>query len=415
MSGLEPTPEVVAPLSKTKRQLLFLSLIFIFVISVPVFVFHATGYRYDFFSPERTIVSTGGMYVSIPDQQAQIYIDEVLVGDARTFRRASYIQQLLPGIHRLHVQSEGYQTWVKELPVYPHIVTEAETFLLPVRPQLRIITETVLASTNEAVVSEDIFAFLMSTASTSNAYSTSTLATTTTATATTSTTTRAQTPLLSQNPEYQVFSDRFALVGTTTVSRLDRVIDTARQTIQSQVVPVATTSTSSPATLATTTKQRGKLQLSEQGDDIVVRFMGNSRDIPYYFCVPQISLASTTELYGAQVMRGITTVLADTSESLPESKSTDRICRSEIIIDRQGQEILSFDFINIGLDLVIVHRPDGIFVTEIDDRSWQNTQRLYGPTAEAMIIENNRIYIYDRQGFYAELFTALITPLTSNN
>ena len=81
------------------------------------------------------------MYIAAEAENSQIYLDEVEVDNARIFRKASYLQGIKPGLHRIHVQAPGLHTWVKELNVNPQIVTEAEAFNLPVIPQVRPVTE----------------------------------------------------------------------------------------------------------------------------------------------------------------------------------------------------------------------------------------------------------------------------------
>ena len=132
---------VVQPLPRQRRRFLFLSLLFLFVCAVPVFVFYATGYRYDIFTGDGSITATGGLYVSVGAEEGEVYLNESRVEDSRIFRSAIYIQNIMPGLQRLHVQAPGYHTWVKELPVYPHIVTEASAFMMPLVSQVRPITE----------------------------------------------------------------------------------------------------------------------------------------------------------------------------------------------------------------------------------------------------------------------------------
>lgn len=406
--------EVVEPLARSQRKLLFYTLIVIFMIAVPVFVFHAIGYRYDFFNPTSSIISTGSLYVTVPVSSAQIYVNDQAVHNARTFRRASYIQYLIPGMHKIHVSDTDLHTWVKELPVYPHIVTEAEAFLLPQRPQLRLVTEFVDIASDAPLVNNKQFDFIAATASTTLPIE---LLASTTKAVNVSTGATSTVPLVAkENTEYEVLEELFATSSVSASSLADRAIDTAKQVFQFQTASSPSTTTTddslveSMSNTATTTKTRGQLTLFEKGEDIFVSYIGASRDIPYYFCVPQANVASTTEVYGAHVMQGVRAVLAASEDDMvTETDNSNRICRQEILIDRQGAEVYSFDFINVGNEAVVMHRPDGVFVTEIDDRSWQNTQKIYGASVEAMIVENNRIYLKDKQGFYAELLLVLIT------
>ena len=409
--------EVVEPLARSQRKFVFFSLIAIFVIAVPAFVFHAIGYRYDFLNPTSSIISTGALYVTVPVSSAQIYVNEQAVRDARTFRRASYIQYLIPGMHRVHVSAENLHTWVKELPVYPHIVTEAEAFLLPQTPQLRLVSRYVDTDSDVSLVNEEQFEFITKTASTT--LPVEMLASTTKAISASAISTTTKTYVAKENPEYEVLEELFESSSVEVAPLANRAIDTARQVFQFQTESDTNTTTTDSGldegstSTATTTKIRGQLTLFERGEDILVSYNGNSRDIPYYFCVPQASVASTTEVYGAHVMQGVRAVMAGTGDDLvTETDNSNRICRREILIDRQGAEVYTFDFINVGSEAIILHREDGVFVTEIDDRSWQNTQKIYGESAKAIVVENNRIYIKDEQEFYAEL---LLTLIAGNN
>ena len=49
---------------------------------------------------------------------------------------------------------------------------------------------------------------------------------------------------------------------------------------------------------------------------------------------------------------------------------------------------------------------DGLYVTEIDDRAWQNVQRLYKGDNFRVVVENNEIYIQEGE-YYYELITEI--------
>src|SRR3989338_7234248 len=123
---------IVEPLAYWRRKVIFITLLLAFLFSLPAFMFYATGYRYDIFSGSPTITATGGLYIAAEALDSSIYVNEVEVTNARVFRNASYIQGLEPGLQRVHVQAPGLHTWVKNLSVYRHIVTEAEDLILPI-------------------------------------------------------------------------------------------------------------------------------------------------------------------------------------------------------------------------------------------------------------------------------------------
>jgi len=83
-----------------------------------------------------------------------------------------------------------------------------------------------------------------------------------------------------------------------------------------------------------------------------------------------------------------------------------RICRNNIRIDRKDKEVIMFDFFPDSTDLVVILLDDGLYVTEIDDRAWQNVQLLYpGKDIEARV-SGGRIYVKDGQ-YLLEVLTEL--------
>ena len=84
----------------------------------------------------------------------------------------------------------------------------------------------------------------------------------------------------------------------------------------------------------------------------------------------------------------------------------ERVCRSDIRIDRLGKEVLWFDFFPDSGDLVLLHLEDGLYVVEVDDRAWQNTQLLYPGEDIHVVQDGGRIYVKDGE-YYVEVFTEI--------
>lgn len=385
---------VVQPLPRQRRRFLFLSLLLLFVCAVPVFVFYATGYRYDIFAGDGSITATGGLYVSVGVDEGEVYLNEARVEDSRIFRSAIYIQNIMPGLQRLHVQAAGYHTWVKELPVYPHIVTEASAFMMPLVPQVRPITEFVTSTGSPVYLGVSSTTVLFADASSTVAY----LATSSKATTT-----------LTRNTEYAYVRGLFGTTSaTTTAPFINRVVDEARGIFETNTT--ATTSSTSDADTATTTIIERDVTLFRRGDDIVVRFTGSERNIPYYFCIPDDIATTTSERYEAQVIaaRKALAEELELKDGIETTTTAERECRREITIDRQGQDIISFSFMPGTTDLVLLHRKDGVVVTEVDDRAWQNTQPLYKQSVDAVVVDGGRIFVKDGSNYF-ELLTELPT------
>ena len=377
----------VKPLPRARRRFVFLSLFIFFVFAVPVFVFYATGYRYNFFDENATITTTGGLYITVGSEEGEVYLNETPVRDMRMFRSAMYIQNLVPGMQHVHVQAPGLQTWVKDLPVYPQIVTEAESFALPVIPQVRPISKFLTATGTMVYTGVASGTKMFMGVSTTELF----IVATSTATST-----------LTRNPEYDFVNALFS-TSTATSTLLNRVVGEVTNALtRSSAENKATT------TVATTTKISDDLLLHENDGDIFVTYQGPKNDIPYYFCVPNAPLASTSALYGKHVMMSVAQAMA--SEQVPQNAlaPTERTCRNAIRIDRQWQTVLDFDFFPSSTDLIVLHRVDGISVVEVDDRAWQNTQMLYNKPVDELVINNGRLYARSGDIIF-ELLTVLPT------
>lgn len=377
---------LVQPLAYWQRKLIFILLLLAFLFALPVFMFYATGYRYDFLSDKPSITATGGLYIAAEALDSAIYVDEVEITNARVFRNASYIQGLVPNLHRVHVQSPGRHTWVKQLSVYPHIVTEAEAFNMPLVPQVRPVTA-YLTATGEAVfkVATTSQVVLPDASSTIPLFLSTTTATST----------------FKLNQEYDFLLNLFAEQASTTALLAKRetlVADFGFATI----TPNATSATATAAVLlATTTVSRSNLTLMESGADVVAVAIGTGRQIPHYFCTTQIEQEGVLESETAESLEQGDLMFEKT---LNELSNNTRVCRDEIVMDRQGEEVLGFNFLPDDENLVLILRPSGLYVTEIDDRVWQNTQPLYLGTDIEFLVYNGAIFIRDG-ALILEVFT----------
>lgn len=349
-----------------------------------MFVFYATGYRYDFFAEQPAITTTGGLYVSAEAENSEIYLDEEEVKNLRVFRNAAYIQSLVPGLHRLHVQAPGLQTWVKELPVHGQIVTEASSFNLPEVSQVRPITEYVTVS------GEAVYVGVASTSLPFQAASTTIplLATSTTATSS-----------FLLNPEFEFIESLFATTSTTT-GLVGRVIEGVVEAFRFSSEATTTTA------LATSSIVFEDLKLFEKDGEVYAGYTGALEDIPYYFCIPFGQNASTSALYGDHIVALLSEAVEVAERSVNELSNEERLCRSEIRIDRKWQAVSQFAFYPGSSDLVIMVLEDGVHIVEIDDRAWQNTQMLYAGTDLEVAVDGGQIFIKDGP-YYLEALTEL--------
>ncbi len=362
-------PEV-KPLSYNHRNFIFILLTVIFLLSLPAFIFYGMGYRYSFFAETPTITATGGLYIVAEAENSQIYLDEVEANDARVFRQASYLQGINPGLHRVHVQAPGLHTWVKELRVSPQIVTEAEAFNLPIIPQVRPVTE-YLTRDGESIYRvppKNIF----TKASSSESY----LVSTSTPTST-----------LAVNPEFTILKELFAEKASTTLARL--VFEEKQNKDKFKFATI--TKEITEIQLATTTVTRDEITLYRNGEDIFAKAIGVNRQVPSYYCSNQLATSTESSFDSRLQNFGKLDQLATTTDN----KSQLRVCRTDIKIDRKWQKVHDFDFVPDNVNLVLMHLDEGIYVVEIDDRSWQNVQLLYPGNKLEMLIYRNSVFVKD--------------------
>jgi hypothetical protein len=382
---MTPTPEV-KPLPHLQRKIIFICSLVIFVITVPLLVFYAIGYRFDFDDEVNNIKRVGGVYVTSEVQDIEMYIDDEPVQDMRIFQNAAYIQNLRAGLHQVHTQSTGLQTWVKNVPVFSHIVTEVQSFNIPTIPQVRLVTQ-YNTNKNESVLFSVATTSKFSFASTTNIF----LQATTTATST-----------FVLNPEYVYIQTLFAS-STEEQELLEQqkeVADRNRFTFD----PIATTSTSTVQ--ATTSKQWREVELSQRDDEVYAQWIGKDGNIPYYYCVNHEKASSTIMSYGQHVYDGLLSEYGTTSSFSNALYVTDRLCRTEIRIDRLWQSVQWFDFLPDSRDHVLMQLQDGLYVVEVDDRAWQNTQLLYPGDYLQVVLDGGRIFIKDEE-YFLEVFPDL--------
>ena len=369
----------VKPLAYWHRKIIFILLLLAFLFSLPAFMFYATGYRYDFFSGAPSITATGGLYIAAEAPESTIFVDESEVTNARVFRNASYIQGLVPNMHRVHVQSPGLHTWVKNLTVYPHIVTEAESFNMPLIPQIRPITP--YQTTNGSAVfmgGTTTPALLLSASSTIPFIATTSVATST----------------YRVSSEYTLLKDLFIEKASTT-----KVV----RRVPQEAFSFSTSTPTKEEVLATTTVISNNVALYKSGDRVYAAALGVGRQIPHYFCTSQVEIEAALDLEETMLVEEGEMFFENT---LNELSNNTRECRKSIEIDTLGQAVIDFTFFPNSEDLVLMHLENGIYVVEVDDRAWQNAQLLYPGKDITMLVYGGSIFV-EQGASLLEIITAL--------
>ena len=351
-------------------------------------ILYTSGYRLDLNNTNTPIIKTGGIYLTTDNLQVEVFLDGKQIDRPRLFRSAYYIQNIESGLHRLVVQHKGLNTWVKELPVNPQMVTEVNSFNIPKLPHLRPVTKYVTA-TGTPVYPK--------TASTTDIF---TKATTTV-------------PVLfadlnkgkgyEENKEYVYVDSLFASSSATARSILDEFLN------QENKFRFATTGDKIMAGTGTDTVEvveRGGMRLLPVKNELYAVWKGPADDIPYYFCVVDEEASTTAKFYGQHVAEQIRELRKSTTT--PLIAYGNQICRPKIKLNHIRQNIHYYDFFPGQSDLVLLQLDDGIYVTEIDDRSWQNVQLLYPGKDIRVVVDKDRIYLKDGT-YYFEIITDLET------
>lgn len=91
-------------------------------------MFYSLGYRINF--AKRKIVATGGIYVRVLPQPAQITVDNTTSDTTGIFSNSVFIQNLMPEEHTVLIKKDGYYDYQKSLLVKEKEVTKLENVIL---------------------------------------------------------------------------------------------------------------------------------------------------------------------------------------------------------------------------------------------------------------------------------------------
>jgi hypothetical protein len=210
---------------------------------------------------------------------------------------------------------------------------------------------------------------------------------------------RAAPSSLRENGEYEFVVDLFA---TTSVATSTSVLNRLGEEIE-KIASVPTESTTTPTTTVTFIEQ-GNMRLVPRGDELFARWIGEGAATPHYFCSSEHASSSIALRLGTHVMLQMEEQRLSTTT--PLHIENDRLCRTEIRLDRKWQKIKYYEFFPGSSDLVVIQLEDGLYVTEIDDRAWQNTQLIYPGDSFRTVVTDTNIYI-EEDGRYFELLTEI--------
>lgn len=117
------------PLTKKQRSISILLLGLLFILAAPVIILYSLGYTLD---GDFTIQKTGGIFIHSDTANTSVFVDKEFLKNNGFFIKNTLIQDLVPNKkYTIEVHKDNYQSWIKEIYVYPSIVSEGRVLMLP--------------------------------------------------------------------------------------------------------------------------------------------------------------------------------------------------------------------------------------------------------------------------------------------
>ncbi len=334
-------------LSKKARRLSLTIFFILFIIIGPLVLGYSLGYRFDGLSNPFTWIKTGGIYIHSDLSNVDVYKDGEFVKTTGFFIRNIFIQNLREESgYFFELHKDGYHSWIKTLPIREGFVNEAHALMLPKEIDKTafypfITLDGVGTTTNTTENNGELIDFLI-------------------------------------NDDFLKLEVLFGLTTSTAEDDIDIIQIKDGQNLENEInldesataVPVVVKipeyftllGIENPDELENLITNNNQIAWLENGN-VVIYWIGREDRIPFYFC--------------------------DFDE-----------CNEKILVDWQT-EIKRFDFLPNRNDVIIVLNEEGIWATELDNRSARNVQPIYlGQSLDFRINSNNRIVVLDEGIFY---------------
>ena len=121
-------------MTRHKRFILFLILVFLFLLITPLVILYSQGYRFNL--RDRKITQTGGLYLNVRPKGASVYLDDKLLKKTDFLFGKIFIDDLVPRKYKIEIKKDGYYSWQKNLEIVESLTTEAKNiFLVPKDPE----------------------------------------------------------------------------------------------------------------------------------------------------------------------------------------------------------------------------------------------------------------------------------------
>ncbi|MCM8775261.1 MAG: PEGA domain-containing protein [Candidatus Omnitrophica bacterium] len=136
------------------RKILFYFFLVAYFLLIPYVILYALGY---IFNPvERSLVKTGLISVATYPKYATVHIQ----GKKFSEKTPTRVNDLLPGRYRIRVSKKGFDSWEKEIEIFPEKAVQLEPIvLLPLRPEREVISSQGYAGMLPFIVESKIIAW----------------------------------------------------------------------------------------------------------------------------------------------------------------------------------------------------------------------------------------------------------------
>lgn len=329
----------MTPLNEWKRRILLWVLIAIFIVIAPLILLNSFGYRLD---SALGLVKTGGLYLHSEIPNTSVYINGKYIKDNGAFIRNTFIQKLKPNQnYKIEVYKDGYNGWIKELHVYPGIVSEGHVLMLP-----------------EELERTEIFPFFNQEGE--GVYSP--------VPGFTKVSRTIDGRIIPENSDYidavVLFEEENPYeVKQPEVIESENILDEEPE-LPEYYVELGIEDPDSLENLIETNDEITWLQ----NGDIVLYWIDDEKSIPYYYC----------------------------------GGEKERICNEQIVLDWKN-EIIYFDYLPGRDDVWVVLINDGIYAVEVDPRSERNIQEIYLGSNLDFRVDNSGNLIVKDNGAYFEV------------
>lgn len=112
------------------RIIFFWSLVALFVVTAPIIIFYAQGYRFSF--QQGIFIYTGSITIKSNPQKIDIFINGKPASKKKTnlINNSYHIDGIKPGEYLLEISAPGYNNWTKKIAIHSGVSTEFWNVLL---------------------------------------------------------------------------------------------------------------------------------------------------------------------------------------------------------------------------------------------------------------------------------------------